>query len=350
MVSGLDAIGYNVGMSPIGNYVWNITTQQWVASRLPSGGAIDRSTLVYGTYKPDGSTTGTLPNVALSTRYVTSGGTLTTDIGQSTRGQYVINTAGVTIENLDIHGGIRINAANVTIKNCRIRGWDAAQARFGNGDPIWRGSVDVQYGAAPGFHLIDCEITCEWPTELHLCVYGDSGGTVERCNIYGGVDQFRIWSAANSIIGSWLHEPIYYDPTEYTPIDGTHSDLIQFAPRPYSGQQYVMGNWLDATMTTPPGGFAGYTPTAIMLPNQIDDLVVDKNWIDWGAWPINVGGGASPPGPVSCVITNNVIYPGWVVTGGTTGHIIAPVSWQAVWTQTGNTDRDSGGPIRVKNG
>lgn len=334
-------------MCPTGFYVWDGTGQTWVLGRtgVPASGGIDRSTLVYGTYKPDSTTTGTLPGISLTTQYVTASGTLTSNIALSTRGQYIVNTAGVTIENLDIYGGIRINAANVTVKNCRIRGWDAALSAG-----VWRGTVDVQNNAATGYHIIDCEITCEWPTELHLCVYGDAGGTVERCNIYGGVDQMRLWGTGNTIIGNWIHSPIYYGPTAYTPVDGTHSDLIQFAPAPYSGQQLVRGNWLDATMATPPGGFAGYTPSCIMLPNEIDDLLVDKNWIDWGAWPINVGGGAAPPGPVSCVITNNVISPGWVITSGTAGHIIARADWQAVWTQTGNTDRDTGGAIRVKNG
>lgn len=334
-------------MSPAGFYVWNNTTQTWVPRRAASSGGsgyIDRSTLVYGTYKPDATTTGTLPGTTLTPTYISSGGVMSESPAGGSGGRWNITTDGAVIENRDIYGGLVIMADNVTIRNCRIRNVVSAPVAG-----VWRACVDMTSTSSPPTNTVirDCELYSSNVTELHLAVYGGTGVTVERCNIHTVVDGMRIWGAANTVQGNWIHDMVHYDPTPYTPTDGSHDDGIQLAPATYTGTQLIRGNWIDAHIS----GFNQNNngPSCIMFPTQVRRVEVDKNWLDWGWFPINLGG--TPNVNADVYITNNVMSPGWYTSGsGTTYHIVATTAWQAVYTLSGNTDRDTGGPIRVRNG
>lgn len=321
-------------------------TNIWDAPGRPSLGIAARvSNYSDPSYVASAANTGPVEGTSLAVRYVSAAGALSTNPADDDFGVYTISTANATIENLEIRGGIKITAANVTVRNCDLHGQQAALSAG-----VWRATVDVQDNNAAGYHILDTRIRNAHATELHLGVYGDAGGTVERCDISGGVDGGRTWGPAFSLLGNWIHDLDDFPVSAYTPADGPHCDGWQFAPAAYTGAQVVQGNTFDIGDAQPITS-TNLGPSAIMLPQQITDLTIDNNdFLGVTCWPINVGGNGAPNGGTVLTITNNRITPGWYVSSGTTGHIIARPDWQAIWTQTGNTDYATGGAIRVKNG
>lgn len=287
----------------------------------------DRSGLIPGTYKPSDSTTG-VPLGTNLTYYAPPGGP----------GSYLtITTPGTIIEGLDIDGGINIRAANVIIRKNKIRGPISPLDSFSYG------AISVQGTSGYNYLVQDNEIYCSRFNEKQLGVYGEAGGIFERNNIYNCVDGARVWGAATTFRGNWIHDLIWMSSSWTPQPEGTHNDVIQFAPAAYTGQMTVLGNWLDANM---PEKGSGDNPSCIMLPQQITNLLIEKNWIDWGCWPMNFGPYTPNAGSVF-VVKDNIISPGWKVVSGTTAHAIAGSAIRAMWQLTGNTDRDTGGPIRV---
>lgn len=327
-------------------------TNVWDAPGRPSLGLATRtSNYDDPSYVATLANTGPVEGTSLDVRYVSAAGALSTNPADDDFGRYTISTANATLENLDIRGSIKITAPNVTVRNCIIRGWDVAQGYESDGTFAWRGTVDVRGTGAAGYHIIDCDIRNEHPDELHMGVYGESGGTVERCRIVGGVDGMRIWGAANSVLGCYFDHRDDYPVSQWTPANGPHCDDIQFGvTQNYTGAQVIRGCTFNGSAVQPiTAGNDG--PSAIMVPQGVMSLTIDNNrFLGVTCWPINAGGGAVPNAGASMTITGNRITPGWKVTSGTTGHIIASPGWQAIWTQTGNTDYATGGSIRVKNG
>lgn len=322
-------------------------TNQWRAAGRPTVGLPVRGTNYNDpSYLAGPDNTGAILDPALPVIYVRQDGSWSeTDPSYDEFGTMVLSAANYTLENKHVRGGVRLTAANITIRNCELDGPDAALS-----PGVWRATVDVQNNNAAGYHIIDTTIRNLHSTELHLGVYGDAGGTVERCDISGGVDGGRTWGEAFNLLGNYIHDLDDYPVSPYTPADGPHCDGWQFAPAAYTGAQKVQGNTFHVADARPVTS-TNLGPSAIMLPQQITDITIDNNRFEGvTCWPINVGGGGAPNAGTVCSITNNEITPGWHVSGGTTGHIIAPTSWQAIWEQTGNTDLATGGAIRVKNG
>lgn len=306
----------------------------------------NRDELELGEYRPGPETTGPVPGIPL-TPFTPPGGpgtvwVITSDVAAT----FPLVDGKRQIAGLDIDGSVRLTVPNVRLKNNRIRTpYNVAKIAG-----TWNACVDVQPTTAAGFHVVDCELFSVNPYEQVLGVYGSAGGVVERCNIHHLVDGGRTWGSGIDILGNWIHDLLHFGPNPpFSPTNGSHDDGWQFPPASYFGPINVIGNDIDATQAQIPGdGNTG--PACLMIDQTVMDLTVHKNWITWGCWPINAGG--IPNSAASLVITDNVIAPGWHLSGNppTSGHIIASAAWRALWVQTGNTDMATGGAIRVKNG
>ncbi|MGA8330450.1 MAG: hypothetical protein WB777_14275 [Mycobacterium sp.] len=126
-----------------------------------------------GTYQPLAATSGVPASAALTPH----------------TGSFTVTTAGTTISNLIISGGIDIKAANVTFSSCLITG--AASKGTAVVDCRWTGCVNAL--------VTDCEIAATtFATSLNACMGHDV--TWQRCNIHKGTDGVR--SATNNNDGA----------------------------------------------------------------------------------------------------------------------------------------------------
>lgn len=251
----------------------------------------DRNSLVLGTYKPDDTTTGIIAGTSLT----------------------VVNSAftpaaNTTYQNMDFRAYMSISAANVTFKNCFFRGGDPSSL---TGD---KALAQCTSGSCLNAVFEDCTFAATTPSAWVNGIMGHDF-TARRCNFYQVTDCIQIYNTNNSygstataddvnvvVEGSYLHDMVYWYPDlNSSHTDGTHNDGIQLQA---GGNIKVFGNniqgFRNQNFGTPTGGpYAGNQTVSCMLikpdVDYIDTLNITNNYIDGGAFSININNRASGP-------------------------------------------------------
>lgn len=203
--------------------------------------------------RPGTVNTGALPGAALST----------------VTGDQTYATANQVIENVDIHGSVRITARNVTLRNAVVRGNTAC------------GGIIQITGSAT---LQDVEIAPDHPA---ACVDGvwATGTTLSRVNIHGVATGVKAGSDT-TVADSWIHD---LGPT---PVD---------AVRTQGGRNVTLRhNVLTA------GAKANSAYQVTQEGGASSALKVDGNWLDGGNCTLNFASRGGGPTPMTGItVTNN---------------------------------------------
>lgn len=257
--------------------------QTWIAKSdgMYSRGRItrftnDRDSLVYGTYKPDASTTGVLPGVAR-----------TNFNSPSTSDKVELTTPDMTYENFNFYGDIEVKAANNIFINCYFYGGlDHPKAQ--------RGCVYLQgNNNHNGAEFYDCTFRARFPSWFRDCIIGNSY-KLFRCDLSNTTDGAGAYSAPGGggncdveIYGCYIHDLIWWrqDPAQ---TDGSHNDCIQFQ----GGSHFIAkGNNLEGYCITAEGSTDTnkriapngkcYIGSGIII-NQTthiaSDILIEDNW------------------------------------------------------------------------
>jgi hypothetical protein len=251
----------------------------------------NRNLLVYGTYKPDKSTTGVLPGI------------VRTDYNSpATAGLVTLSTAGVTYENLDFYGDIQLSASDVTFRNCFFHG--------GIGHPPNNRGCLTLYGNNNHNNtvLYDCTFMAQDPSYYRDGVVGNSY-IAYRCEAWNTNDGFGAYSAVGGagncdveLYGCYAHDLVYWeqDPAH---ADGTHNDCLQ-----YQGGSHlrVIGNHFRGYQTADPestgqpakGIYAGQCCLIGQVTHQPSDILIANNYfagaysqlnlVASSTWPVTV--------------------------------------------------------------
>lgn len=251
----------------------------------------NRDSLVYGTYIPDESTTGVLPDVT-RTDYNTAAAT----------GTVTLSTAGATYQDLNFYGDIIVAANNVTFRNCWF--WGGIGHPSGN-----RGCVTVtSNNNHNGLELYDCTINAQSPSYYRDGIVGNSF-KLYRCHIYGtndGIGAFNYPGGAGNcdveVYGCYIHDMVWWwqDPAHS---DGTHNDCIQYQ----GGTNFIaIGNHLecyvtvanDSTQTnTRPAPNGKYYGGSALIVNQntaaASSVLIENNWLYGGYAQLQLNRGST---------------------------------------------------------
>ena len=212
-----------------------------------------RENLVYGTYRPDATTTGILSD--------RSGLTVI-------NGNYTTVQASELIENKWIKGKVTIKHPGVRIKNCLITG-DTA----GPSSPSYSAITAYDRQTSPCV-VTDCTIEASVTT-----VYSGNGVhgkdmELYRCNISGWVDGIGQFDRNCVAKGNWIHDlPRYaWSPNHG---DGSHNDGIQV----HGGSTFtIVGNSIET----------GQLGTSAVIVTQdvaaTSAVLIDRNWFI-SVWP-----------------------------------------------------------------
>lgn len=244
-----------------------------------------------GAYKPDDTTTG--PNNI----YVKNKASL------QPSGWITVTEPGTVIENVDITGGVNVKADNVTIRNFKLKG----TSYFG---------IRADFGAK-NLVIEDGEIT----DAQSAGVYG-SNFTARRLNIHNmGNDAYKPFR--NVVIEAGYAHHLGY-------ISDSHADGVQMV---VGGKVVARGNNFDMNVYTQPG-FHNSQVFIIQPQNgPIDDVLIEKNWINGGGTSIQLRDKGNGP-PTNVRILNNYFgrdyrFGPWIVQGSTN------VRMCNVWEDTG---------------
>jgi hypothetical protein len=217
-------------------------------------------------------------------------------------GSVVADHVGQVIDGLDVDGSIEVKADNVTIKNTRLHGGAPFGIRI---DDTARGTV-----------IEDSEIAPDVPNSDMDGIWADGAGFIgRRLHIHSVTDGIKA-------SGDFLLEGSFISDLTHGPED--HSDAIQIR----GGAHFlVLGNSLSGTNA------------CVMADSSLaalDDLTVDGNWLDDGAWTLNLRGGDHGD-PTGVVVSDNTF-------GGNAqfGHAVIDGDYKA----TGNVD-SSGAPADI---
>ena len=134
-------------------------------------------------------------------------------------GFLVLNRAGATYRNLDIHGRVRIMAPNITLENSIVRG-DASTV-FGS-------LVDCNNPGANhnGFVLRNSELVASKPSIYQDGILGHDF-TVVGSEIRGTVDAVKIVGSNVTVSRSYLHDTVHIPASSSPNHQETHNDGVQ---------------------------------------------------------------------------------------------------------------------------
>jgi hypothetical protein len=196
-------------------------------------------------------------------------------------GDQVYSTPGQVIQNVDIHGYVRITAKNVTISNAIVRG-GAAKCNAA--------VIDVEGGSAT---IQDTEIA---PTNPNACLDGvwATDVTLLRMNIHGTVDGIKA-DDNTTVQDSWIHDltPFASDPNQGG--GPTHNDAIQTL----GGTNILVKH---NAMNPGKDGNAAYQVTQDF--GKVGTITITGNFVDGGGCTLNLSSkGGGPMGGVS--VTSN---------------------------------------------
>lgn len=229
-----------------------------------------RDDLVIGTYKPDASNTGVLPDIS-RTNYnsPSTSGTLTVSPG--------------TYQNLDFWGDIQLTGAGTwTFSNCFFHG--------GIGHPGNNRGCLYCWSMTGSATFTDCTFSAQDPSYYRDGIVG-RGYTLTRCEIYNtndGAGAFHTsGGAANvTIQGCYIHDLVWWrqDPAHS---DGTHNDGVQIQ----GGSGFtIIGNHIhgyktaDPESTEPIGNapHGNYIGSGIIINQNTGastGVTISQNWI-----------------------------------------------------------------------
>ena len=311
--------------------------------------------LPWGEYKPDASTTGPRPGVELT----------------RVNGDFRVTEPGQVFENLEIFGRLIIaaTAVNALGRNCYVRGPGTN----------YTGTSQIALVTAPsdfdlrGLTLEDCALDATGRENVY--VDGVHGGnfTFKRVEIAGVQDGVSLKPAIGGQIleACWIHNGAYFEwlagevnsPSQDLQ---THNDAIQFhrgrgvrirgcrlggyrAPgTPKKTAPYA----LDANRTAIIRANDDFNNAGIMLKqevnsdpaNKIDDVIIEKNWLEGGAAMINIAY-SNGNNLAGVQIIDNVF-----ARSSDPNQIYITKPDQAVPVLSGNVFEDNGAPVPIKRG
>lgn len=337
--------------------------------------SLGRDSLIPGSYIPGPSTTGVLPGVALTPREANASGYCT------------LSTANEVIENVEFWGTVQATAPGIVLKNCAIRGRN----------PNLITSVATEcvrsYGANNyRMTLIDCTIDpAAWLDERDIPIkatLGVHGGNIElyRCNITNVED--AVSHLGHSVMGGeaststhrtiveqcWLHGMFFDNGDHIARSDKRlHSDVFQIQTGKNITVRYnMLGGARDmAGYRTWPNGYnsgddgwnAAFQIAQAVSTDpaaQIENVLIEGNWIAGGTSGINHGYQAVRPNAfASTIIRNNRFFTrgtGWGTSANGPGtydsgngyYIIRSASLAS--TYSGNVIHETGNPVPITNG
>lgn len=207
-------------MSPVGFYIWNDSTQQWMVTRAPTATTPDRSQLVEGVDEPTAYTTGVIPGTTLED--VNGNQTIS---GQS----YYVMSPGESLSNKRFNCRVR-GAVGASLYNCRILGWPVASPSTSTNYAML--DLTTVGGAATQFYAESIDVT---PAEANIGPANTgirgNGGTIKFCYGSNLPDGIMCYGAGGTlVIRQSLFEKPYstWPSSDPTRSDGeaTHSDCF----------------------------------------------------------------------------------------------------------------------------
>jgi hypothetical protein len=252
-------------------------------------------------------------------------------------GDLRITTADQVVENLDIHGFVRVDAPGVTIRRCRIRGGPFADRDADPRGPVppggWPGPSMLFCPNGRGLLIEDCTILPDDPIFWIGGLKG-YGFTARRLDVSRVQDTAMTYGDDCLIEACWFHDQ---ETGEFDPrgkADGpSHTDGVQVQ----GGRNVrIIGN-----------DMSGNHNAAIMVTQdhaKTDDLVIRGNWLDDGGVSLNISQKARPP-ITGVVVEDNRFGRGQRVVG--TAGLYSP---QTQITLRGNVWDDDGTPARIRPG
>ncbi|MFG2037030.1 hypothetical protein [Dactylosporangium sp. NPDC048998] len=255
--------------------------------------------------RPSAANTGAIPGIGLTV----------------VRGDQTYGTDGKVIENVDIHGYVRITGRRVTLRNAVVRG----------GAPRCGAVVQIEAGASAV--LEDVEIA---PTAGGPCLDGiwATAASLTRVNVHGGVNGVKATGPDVLLQDSWVHDLAYF----VTGVPGggeTETDAVESV-----GQRRI--TLRHNVLVVGAHGNAAYQVRQTGGGTSAD-LRVEGNWLDGGACTLNFSHQGGPPMTGIAVLGNRF---------GRATVYVCPilVSTRTTLTQnTGNVWDDTGAPIPAPN-
>lgn len=253
-----------------------------------------RDLLVYGTYKPDITTTGILS------------GTILTDYNTPTTNTVTL-PEGTVISNKTIYGDIT-PTGNVSLNNCRLVGSGVIASSN-------TGVLNCTGNRTGILTATDCEISPRKETSVRDCALGKQF-ELYRCYIHGGIDGVGIYAKAGSaspncnvvVAGCYITDRAYFMPDYQNGVsgatwhaDGSHNDGIQIQ----GGLNiHILGNHIENTSHSDPAAQAnpsypwldaageangqGITVSNGQLTGIDNSLLIEQNWFSHGKAQISV--------------------------------------------------------------
>lgn len=323
---------------------------------LGGGTSNPRDALTYGSYKPDGTTTGYLS------------GTTLVPYGQT--GDITISTGGtaaapLVIEGKDIVGRLLVKAPYVTIRNNRIT-YDGSTYSANTA------LIDASNANVHDLIIQDNEISgkaANGAGSLWIDGILGQGFAAYRNNIHHTVDGAG-WSTDGIVFkGNWIHDLAGFlvDPNHSN--GPTHNDCLQIQG---GNNQTILGNNLDGTIASDigdgstwaaNGGMGGqYGGSCIQTNRATSNIttgwVIDRNWADNARFLFNLSSNglwasnnSTAPYPVFDSVSNNRFghnsNPG---SGGYNDNFtIYYAAATTLLTSSGNVYDDNGIAVHIRN-
>ena len=201
-------------------------------------------------------------------------------------GTLVINTPGVVISGLDIHGSVIINADNVTLKDCRITTNDFWGVSVGGGGSSTGGT---------GCIIENCEINGLGTGTGATAIVG--GGTFLANNIYGFENGIMIDQSNTLVQDNYIH------------------DLKGLGDPHYDGIAMHGGGFSNITIRHNTVINQNTQTSALYITNDfgsITNVIVDNNKLIGGGYTVYSDEKASKSGQITGVqFTNNYLSKGY---------------------------------------
>jgi hypothetical protein len=232
-------------------------------------------------------------------------------------GDQTYGTDGKIVENVDIHGYVRITGKRVVIRNAVIRG-----------GPARCGAV-VQVAAGASAVIEDVEIA---PAATGPCLDGiwAAAASLTRVNVHGGVNGVKATGPDVLLQDSWVHDSAFF--ASGAPGGGeTETDAVETV-----GQRRV--TLRHNVLVVGAHGNAAYQVRQTGGAAS-GDLRIEGNWLDGGACTLNLSHAGGPPMTGIAVVGNRF---------GRASTFACPILLSTRTTLTensGNVFDDNGAPI-----
>ena len=218
--------------------------------------------------RPGASNTGPIPGRALTT----------------VNGDQTYAKAGQVIQNVDIHGYVRITAKNVVIRNAIVRGGPV----HCNASAV----IEVEFGASATIE--DTEIRPDHPSACLDGVWA-TAVTLTRVNIHGTVDGMKA-DDNTTVQDSWIHDLSAFSSDPNQGGGPTHNDGIQTV----GGHHIVLRH-----NTISVGADANSAYQVTQDSGSVGDLRVESNFLDGGSCTLNFAHKGGPTPMTGISVLNN---------------------------------------------